>query len=101
MEDFARLNCVEGGEARNHEAEIEAVARALAPWVTGRHGARMAARAALDAVTATPLDRAVDRAIAEGEPLPDDILAGMEADIRANPERFPLLNRLLTEADDA
>lgn len=50
----------------------------------------------------TPLDRAVDRAIARENAnpkgLPDDIMAGMEADILANPEKYPLLSKLLLAA---
>jgi hypothetical protein len=47
----------------------------------------------------TPFERAVDRAIAEEnrdpQGLPADILSGMEADIRANRERYPEINAIL------
>jgi hypothetical protein len=47
----------------------------------------------------TPLDRALDRAIAaenaDPKGLPADILRGMEADIRANRERYPEINAIL------
>lgn len=49
----------------------------------------------------TKFDRAVGHAIArenaDPQGLPADILAGMEADIRTSPGRFPLLHRLLTD----
>lgn len=49
----------------------------------------------------TKLDRAVGRAIArenaDPQGLPADILAGMQADILADQDRYPLLHKLLTD----
>jgi hypothetical protein len=51
----------------------------------------------------TKLDRAVDAAIArenaDPQGLPDDILAGMERDIRANPEKYPAITAIFKEMD--
>lgn len=47
------------------------------------------------------LTRATDQAIArenrDSQGLPADVLTGMEADILANPERYPEIHRLLTD----
>lgn len=55
----------------------------------------------MDRYPATPLERATDRAIAaeNANPrgLPADIMADMEADILANPEKYPEVHRLLTD----
>lgn len=49
------------------------------------------------------LVRATDRAIAaenrDPQGLPADILAGMDADIRANPDRYPAINAALAKID--
>jgi hypothetical protein len=51
----------------------------------------------------TRLEKAVDRAIArensDPQGLPQDVLAGMEADVRSNPEKYPELHRLLTDPE--
>lgn len=51
----------------------------------------------------TALDRATDRAIAreneDPQGLPADILSGMEADIRANPDNYPILSAMLRKED--
>lgn len=51
------------------------------------------------------LSRAVDRAIAQENAnpkgLPDDIIADMDADIRANPDKYPELHKLLTSKERA
>ncbi len=53
-------------------------------------------------LTATPLDRAVDKAIADqnaGRPDPflQETLDGMEGDILVHPEKYPVLHKLLVE----
>lgn len=49
------------------------------------------------------LQRALDAAIAaenrDPQGLPADILAGMEADIRANPDKYPAINAVLAKLD--
>jgi hypothetical protein len=51
----------------------------------------------------TPFERAVDRAIAREnaapQGLPADVLAGMELDIRANPDRYPAACAALAKID--
>ncbi len=43
------------------------------------------------------LDRAIARENANPQGLPADILAGMEADVLAYPERYPVLSGILTK----
>lgn len=45
------------------------------------------------------LDRAIARENRDPEGLPEDILTGMEDDIRSNPERYPILSALLKKED--
>lgn len=53
----------------------------------------------------TSLSRELDRAIArenrDPQGLPADVLADMERDVRENPDRYPVLTKLLAEREES
>ena len=54
-------------------------------------------RMAGDGALVREMDRAIEEENRDPQGLPAEVFADMEADVRANPERYGLLHKLLTD----